>query len=127
MQCTYLSIVIPQVDNQDLVNHCEKLEVRLGQLDKIRQKQAKKITSLKDDMNVTETGGEERIGKAESAIQALSRELKTTKNLLDDMAQRERQVGQMTLTRATETTALLHFFKPIVFRHTTLNCKRYQC
>lgn len=83
-----------QVDNQDLVSHCEKLEVKLGQLDKIRQKQAKKITTLKDDMNISENGGEERMGKAENAIHALSSELKTTKQLLDDMAKRERQVRQ---------------------------------
>lgn len=74
------------------MSHCEKLESRLGQLDKIRQKQAKKITTLKDEVNVTETGGVERIGKAESAIQALSSELKTTKQLLEDMSKRERQV-----------------------------------
>ena len=83
------------MDNQDLVRHCEKLETKLGQLDKIRQKQAKKITSLKEDMNISETGGEERMGKAEKAIQALSSELKTTKQLLEDMGQRERQVGEM--------------------------------
>ncbi|XP_067938606.1 coiled-coil domain-containing protein 170-like [Watersipora subatra] len=81
-----------QVDNQDLVRHCEKLETKLGQLDKIRQKQAKKITSLKDEMNVSETGGEERMSKAEHAIQALSSELKTTKQLLEEMGQRERQL-----------------------------------
>lgn len=77
------------------MRHCEKLETKLGQLDKIRQKQAKKITSLKEDMNISETGGEERMGKAEKAIQALSSELKTTKQLLEDMGQRERQVGEM--------------------------------
>lgn len=75
-----------------MVSHCEKLEARLGQLDKIRQKQAKKISVLKDEVNVTETGGEDRIGKAEGAIQALSSELKTTKQLLEDMSKRERQV-----------------------------------
>lgn len=74
------------------MRHCEKLEAKLGQLDKIRQKQAKKITTLKDEANVTESGGEERIGKAERAIQALSSELKTTKQLMEDMSQRERQV-----------------------------------
>ena len=83
-----------QVDNQDLVIHCEKLEGKLAQLDKIRQKQAKKITSLKDEMGVSDAGSEERLGKAEHAIQALSSELKTTKNLLDDTGKRERQVRQ---------------------------------
>ena len=73
--------------------HCEKLEGKLAQLDKIRQKQAKKITSLKDEMGVSDAGSEERLGKAEHAIQALSSELKTTKNLLDDTGKRERQVS----------------------------------
>lgn len=82
-----------QVDNQDLVSHCEKLETRLGQLDKIRQKQAKKISNMKEDIAVTENGGQERMGKAESAIQALSSELATTKHLLTDVGQREKQVS----------------------------------
>ncbi|KAF6021904.1 CCDC170 [Bugula neritina] len=81
-----------QVDNQDLVIHCEKLEAKLGQLDKIRQKQAKKITTLKDERNISEVGGEERLQKAEGAIQALTSELKTSKQLMDDMAKRERQL-----------------------------------
>lgn len=81
------------MDNQDLVRHCEKLETKLGQLDKIRQKQAKKITVMKDERHISESGGEERMSKAEHAIQALSSELKTTKQLLDDMGQRERQAS----------------------------------
>jgi len=43
-------------------------------------------------MNISESGGEERMSKAESAIQALSSELQTTKQLMEDMAKRERQV-----------------------------------
>lgn len=61
-------------------------------MDKIRQKQAKKITNLKEEMTTSETGSEDRLTKAESAIAALSSELKTTKQLLDDTGKRERQV-----------------------------------
>ena len=100
-----------QVDNQDLVIHCEKLEGKLAQLDKIRQKQAKKITSLKDEMGVSDAGSEERLGKAEHAIQALSSELKTTKNLLDDTGKRERQVR-----RSIGLTAFIMLINTILIR-----------
>ena len=87
--------------------HCEKLEGKLAQLDKIRQKQAKKITSLKDEMGVSDAGSEERLGKAEHAIQALSSELKTTKNLLDDTGKRERQVSISSAKRIDVVIMLL--------------------
>ena len=91
--------------------HCEKLEGKLAQLDKIRQKQAKKITSLKDEMGVSDAGSEERLGKAEHAIQALSSELKTTKNLLDDTGKRERQVR-----RSISLTAFIMLINMILIR-----------
>jgi len=96
------------VDNQDLVIHCEKLEAKLGQLDKIRQKQAKKITTLKDERNISEVGGEERLQKAEGAIQALTSELKTSKQLMDDMAKRERQVCAHVIMYLLENVWCVH-------------------
>lgn len=81
-----------KVENQDLEKQLDITTLRLEQIDKIRQKQAKKITSLKDVVSHREHEQESSMGKADGAIQALSSELRTTKNLLDETAKRERQL-----------------------------------
>ena len=71
----------------------EQLESKVGQLEHVRSKQADKIASLKEHSEYLDQEFHSKRSKVETTVQALTRELKTTKQALDEVTQRERQVG----------------------------------
>ena len=64
----------------------------LGKLERVREKQAKKIGALKDHVEATsgELGQKKEV--ARSTIMNLTSELRTTKAALEELSKRERQV-----------------------------------
>ncbi|XP_013406676.1 coiled-coil domain-containing protein 170 [Lingula anatina] len=68
------------------------LEKTVSELEKIRHKQAKKIAGLKNDFEATENEFAEKKSSSLNTVQALSSELRTTKQLLEDTSKRERQL-----------------------------------
>lgn len=74
--------------NQEL----EDLVRQVDELEQIRQKQARKIADLKQNINIHQHDTTEKRVVADNAVHALSSELRTTKNALDAISGRERQV-----------------------------------
>ena len=76
-------------------NAIDQLESKVGQLERVRQKQAKKIATLKEDFTVKDSEISMKKQSINNTIQALSSELKTTKAALDEITKRERQVKKL--------------------------------
>ncbi|KAL5009306.1 hypothetical protein ScPMuIL_014887 [Solemya velum] len=74
--------------NQEL----EDLVRQVDELEQIRQKQARKIADLKHNININQHDTSEKRVVADNAVHALSSELRTTKNALDAISGRERQL-----------------------------------
>ncbi|ELU12895.1 hypothetical protein CAPTEDRAFT_173947 [Capitella teleta] len=70
----------------------EELEGKVGQLERIREKQAKKIIEMKENLQMTESKYGEKTSSSNNTIHALSSELRTTKSSLEDISNRERQL-----------------------------------
>ena len=70
----------------------EELARQVAELEEERKKQARKISHLKEEMAVSDSQTQEKSVVAENAVQALSSELRTTKNALDQLKYREKEV-----------------------------------
>lgn len=70
----------------------EELVKQVEELEQVRRKQAHKISSLKEEIASAGSQTQEKQVVAENAVQALSSELRTTKNALDSIKYREKQV-----------------------------------
>lgn len=70
----------------------DQLETKVGQLERVRQKQAKKLANLKEEFSQKDNEISIKKQSINNTIQALSSELKTTKAALDEVTKRERQV-----------------------------------
>lgn len=70
----------------------DSLEAKVGQLEHVRQKQASKISNLKDEVEMTTSEVERKRSSVQNTVQALSSELRTTKLALDEVTKRERQL-----------------------------------
>lgn len=62
------------------------------ELEQIRTKQSRKIASLKQDKELTETEVQQGYKVTESAVQSLSNEVQRLKQRLDEVQNREKQV-----------------------------------
>lgn len=70
----------------------ESLEVKVGELERVREKQAHKIAGLNDKVHVTESKLGEKREVTKNTVNALTSELRTTKMALDEVTKRERQL-----------------------------------
>ncbi|XP_025105886.1 coiled-coil domain-containing protein 170-like [Pomacea canaliculata] len=70
----------------------EELVKQVEELEQVRRKQAHKISSLKEEIASAGSQTQEKQVVAENAVQALSSELRTTKNALDSIKYREKQL-----------------------------------
>ncbi|XP_013067200.2 coiled-coil domain-containing protein 170-like [Biomphalaria glabrata] len=70
----------------------EELAKQIEELEEIRKRQSRKISELKSTVDNTETTFQEKKVASENAVQALSSELRTTKNALDTLKYREKQL-----------------------------------
>ena len=71
----------------------ENLEAKVGQLEHVRHRQARKIATIKDNLSEKEEHSEKSRSITQNTIHALTSELRTTKQALDEITQRERQVS----------------------------------
>ena len=70
----------------------EELVRQVQELEDVRKRQAGKIGALKEESYVHESSFNEKNVVADNAVQALSSELRTTKNSLQSIQNREKQV-----------------------------------
>ncbi|KAL3873318.1 hypothetical protein ACJMK2_036450 [Sinanodonta woodiana] len=70
----------------------EELVNQVNELESLRKKQARKIGDLKEEISHQGQNSEEKRVVADNAVQALSSELKTTKNALHVIQNREKQL-----------------------------------
>ena len=70
----------------------EKLEKTLDKLEAVRQRQAKRIASMKTDIDTREKVTDEHRQVSENTVQSLSSELRTTKQALSEASLREKEV-----------------------------------
>jgi hypothetical protein len=81
---------------QELSNEREKaiaiLETQVGQLEKIKAKQADKISQLKEDVRNTDKSLHKKKETANKTISALTTELNLIKAALEETRIREKQV-----------------------------------
>ncbi|KAH9514836.1 hypothetical protein Btru_023757 [Bulinus truncatus] len=70
----------------------EELARQVEELEEVRKRQSRKISELKSTVDNTETTFQEKKVASENAVQALSSELRTTKNALDTLKYREKQL-----------------------------------
>ena len=70
----------------------EELARQIEELEEVRKRQSHKISKLKSEVESSETNMQETNMAQENAVQALSSELRTTKNALDSIKYREKQV-----------------------------------
>ncbi len=75
----------------------DQLESKVGQLERVRMKQAKRIATLKDEFSVKDLEINSKKESINNTIQALSSELRTTKGALEEVTKRERTVCIKTL------------------------------
>ena len=68
------------------------MESRIGQLEHVNEKQARKIAGLHGEVENTGQTLAEKRQTANNTIHALSSELRTTKGALGEISKRERQV-----------------------------------
>ncbi|XP_064602879.1 coiled-coil domain-containing protein 170-like isoform X2 [Liolophura sinensis] len=68
----------------------EELVQQVDELERIRQKQAKKIANLKEEVEIQDHNSQEKRVVSDNAVHALSSELRTTKNALDVVTSREK-------------------------------------
>ena len=71
----------------------EALEAKVGQLETVRQRQASKLSGLKENLNETLNEFETKKSQTHTTIQALSSELRTTKQSLEEVVKREKAVS----------------------------------
>ncbi|XP_076463456.1 coiled-coil domain-containing protein 170-like [Babylonia areolata] len=69
-----------------------ELARQVEELEEVRRKQAQKISALKQEVASNESHTHEKRLVADNAVQALSSELRTTKNALDSLKYREKQL-----------------------------------
>lgn len=69
-----------------------EMEHRIVELESVRIKQSRKIASLKQDKDLTETEAQQGFRVTESAVQSLSNEVQRLKSRLDEVQKREKQV-----------------------------------
>ena len=72
--------------------HIECLETKVDQLQNVRQKQAEKISLLRTDAELKADHLASSLEAANTTVQALTRELKTTKSAFEESSKREKQV-----------------------------------
>lgn len=70
----------------------EELVAQVDELENVRKKQAHKIKHLKDEVELTSQQTQEKRLVSDNAVQALSSELRTSKNALNAIQNREKQV-----------------------------------
>lgn len=70
----------------------EELSLQVDEMEKLRSHQAHKISKLKNSVNYQESESQEKRVIADNAVQALSSELRTTKNALIAIQNREKQL-----------------------------------
>lgn len=70
----------------------EELAKQIEELEEVRKRQSRKISSLRSAADNTESELQEKRLASENAVQALSSELRTTKNALETLKYREKQV-----------------------------------
>ncbi|XP_069117841.1 coiled-coil domain-containing protein 170-like [Argopecten irradians] len=70
----------------------EELCAQVEELEKLRSRQAHKISKLKSSVDIQESESQEKRVIADNAVHALSSELKTTKNALIAIQNREKQL-----------------------------------
>lgn len=70
----------------------EELAKQVDELEEVRRKQARKISAMKEEISANETQIQEKQVVADNAVQALSSELRTTKNALESIKYREKQL-----------------------------------
>ncbi|OWF37113.1 coiled-coil domain-containing protein 170-like [Mizuhopecten yessoensis] len=70
----------------------EELAAQVDELEKSRSRQAQKISKLKNSVNYQESESQEKRVIADNAVHALSSELRTTKNALISLQNREKQL-----------------------------------
>ncbi|XP_062614112.1 coiled-coil domain-containing protein 170-like [Saccostrea cucullata] len=70
----------------------EELVAQVEELEDVRKKQANKIKHLKDEIEISTQQGQEKRLVSDNAVQALSSELRTSKNALNAIQNREKQL-----------------------------------
>lgn len=70
----------------------EELVKQVTELEDVRKRQARKIGALKEEHTMFESSFQEKNVVADNAVQALSSELRTTKNSLQSIQNREKQL-----------------------------------
>ncbi|XP_005089149.1 coiled-coil domain-containing protein 170 [Aplysia californica] len=70
----------------------DELARQIEELEEIRKRQSRKISQLKSTVDETENNRQENSVASENAVQALSSELRTTKNALDNLKYKEKQL-----------------------------------
>lgn len=70
----------------------EELARQVEQLEEVRRKQARKIMTLKEEVAAADSQTQEKRVVADNAVHALSSELRTTKNALESIKYREKQL-----------------------------------
>ncbi len=71
----------------------DELARQVEELEELRRKQSRKIANLKSEANYYENNTQEKRVVSDNAVQALSSELRTTENSLDNVQHREKQVS----------------------------------
>ena len=82
----------------------EELARQVEELEEVRRKQAHKISVLKGEVATNESQLQEKRVVADNAVQALSSELRTTKNALDSIKYREKEVSWSSTVSYTHLT-----------------------
>lgn len=88
----YLFAVYFKVRSLEQKKEMEDLVQQVEELERIRQKQAKKIANLKEEVEIQDQNSQEKRVVSDNAVHALSSELRTTKNALDVVTSREKTV-----------------------------------
>lgn len=70
----------------------EELVAQVEELENVRKKQFHKIKHLKDEVEMSSQQNQEKRLVSDNAVQALSSELRTSKNALNAIQNREKQV-----------------------------------
>ena len=73
----------------------EELVKQVEELEDVRKRQSHKISELKSTVDLSEASSQERTVASENAVQALSSELRTTKNSLESFKYKEKQVNNL--------------------------------
>ena len=89
-------LLIPQAQAIKQYHTIEELEQAVNKLAKSKEKTAKELKTIKQELEMTETHAKTSQGKTEGTLSQVMSELSTTKEALTESKKREKQVSKVT-------------------------------